>query len=247
MISETYTGPIYEPDAAQASTKVTGAASGQGQDAFLKMFMAQMTNQNPLNPMDNTEFTAQLAQFSSLEQLTKIAAAMEGIGRMEAAFKEGQMVDYIGKEVTISGNQIPVTGGQAGGVRFNLAGSAEVRALVTDETGRVVADEDLGRLSSGPHDFRWDGKDLAGQTVPNGKYSVSFVANDAQGNPVGVSDLQVSGLVTGYTKDTDGKFYLMMGDVTIPFEDVLTVGIYIPADDDTADGENDDGENDDPA
>lgn len=121
MIVETYTGDIYDAEAAQTSTKVTGAASGQGQDAFLKMFMAQMTNQNPLNPMDNTEFTAQLAQFSSLEQLTKIAAAMEGIGRMEAAFKEGQMVDYIGKEVTISGNQIPVSGGRVGGVRFNLA------------------------------------------------------------------------------------------------------------------------------
>ena len=222
MIPATYTDPIYNPDTAKTA-EVTGPASGQGQDAFLKMFMAQMTHQDPLDPMDNTEFTAQLAQFSSLEQLTKIAQSMEGIERLEQSMQETQLLSYIGKEVTISGNQISVSDGVAGGVRFNLAGNAGVRAVITSVDGKIVADEDLGWLSAGSHDFRWNGQDLTGHSVPDGTYSVSFVATDAQGKAVKVGDMQISGLVTGYTKDTSGKFYLLLGDTPVPLSKVLSV------------------------
>lgn len=239
MIPATYTGSVYSAETATATT-TTQSNDELGQDAFLKMFMAQMTNQNPLNPMDNTEFTAQLAQFSSLEQLTKIAESMKGISELKATMQESQIMDYIGKEVTISGNDVAVTNGVAGGVRFNLAGSAYVSAVVTDSSGKVVANEDLGRLSAGSHDFRWNATDLAGQVVDDGSYSVSFVATDGEGNAVGVSDLQTSGVVTGYTKDTSGNFYLLLGDVTIPLSDVLTVRLPTQSEEDSTTGENPD-------
>lgn len=222
MISTSYTGEIYDATAS-TTTKTTGTESGMGQDAFLKMFMAQMTNQNPLDPMDNTDFTAQLAQFSSLEQLTKISTALEGLDDIKSTMVEGQVLNYLGKEITLTGNAVPVSNGEAGDIGFSLASSAEVQMLITDSDGTIIADVDLGRLTAGSHHINWDATDLAGQTVADGLYAVTINATDANGDDVAVSNLQVTGIVTGYSKDTEGNYHLLVGDVAIPMENVLTV------------------------
>lgn len=224
IVSRYYQGQVYDSSASSTPTKQTGTETGLGQDAFLKMFMAQMTNQNPLNPMDNTEFTAQLAQFSSLEQLTAINKSLEGIGRLEEAFQANQALGYVGKYATVEGNQLVVADGEAGAIGFNLEGTANVSIrLVNTETGGIVVDRTIGTLGAGMHEFVWDGYDDNEQKVSDGIYRVYVTAYDNGGNSVKVSGQQTSGLVTGYEKDSDGTMYLIMGDAAVALSNVLAV------------------------
>ncbi|MGD9124572.1 MAG: flagellar hook capping FlgD N-terminal domain-containing protein [Desulfarculaceae bacterium] len=224
MISPTYQGELYDPSTAAQVTS-TGSESGMGQDAFMKMFMAQVTNQNPLDPMDNTEFTAQLATFSQLEQLTKIAESMEGMEELKGAMNQSLALGYIGKEVTLGGDLLPVNQGYVGKVSYYLENSANVQAVIKDDAGEVVAEVDLGYQEAGSHDFQWDGLNSALEAVPDGIYQVVLSATDSQGDPVNIAGQTVTGLVTGYQKGTDGEDYLLMGDAALPLSDVLSVSL----------------------
>lgn len=220
-ISPTYTGQIY--DATTATAKTTSNNSAMGQDAFLKMFMAQMTHQDPLNPMDNTAFTAQLAQFSSLEQLTKISKSLEGISTLPDTLAQSQALDYLGKDVSFSGNQILATDDQVSSATYTLAGNASVKAIVTDASGRAIYEKDLGEMTAGTHDLQWNGQTNAGQQAPNGTYTLNLVATDSQGNAVKISDQTTTARVTGYQKGSDGKGYLMVGTNILPLAKVVAV------------------------
>ena len=221
MIDPVLQGTLAE--SASSSTKVTGTESGMGQDAFLKMFMAQVTHQNPLDPMDNTEFTAQLATFSQLEQLTKIAKSMEGMEDLKDAVNQGTMVSYLGKEVTLAGDILPVSEGHIGAVGYTLESNAQVYAVITDETGAQVAEVSLGYRNAGPQQFQWDGYTDTGAQAPDGAYKVTIRAVTSAGDPVQVSGQTVTGLVTGYQKGDDGNFYLLLGEAALPLSDVLAV------------------------
>ena len=221
MIDPVLQGTLAE--SGSSSSKVTGMESGMGQDAFLKMFMAQVTHQNPLDPMDNTEFTAQLATFSQLEQLTKIAKSMEGMEDLKDAVNQGTMVSYIGKEVTLAGDILPVSEGHIGSVGYSLESNALVTAVITDESGAQVAQLTLGYQNAGPQQFQWDGLSDSGVQVPDGAYKVTIQAVDSKGDPVQVSEQTVTGLVTGYQKGEDGEFYLLLGEAALPLSEVLAV------------------------
>jgi flagellar basal-body rod modification protein FlgD len=225
VISPTYTGPVYnDTNEVEYATE----NDGLGQDAFLKMFLAQVTNQDPLNPMDNTEFTAQLATFSQLEQLTNIAEAMEGINRMEQAIQTNTLMTYIGRDVTISGNKVPVNEGSSGTVGFNMEKTGDVRVVITNEAGVTVRAEELGFLTEGHQEYVWDGTDLWGETVANGTYTVTIMAYDHYtGDPITVSDMTVSALATGYEIDEDGNQYIVMGSSAVPVAEIL--GVRAPA------------------
>lgn len=224
--------PIYAATASSDSSSSTSSSSAYGDafgmDAFLTMFMAQVTNQNPLDPMDNTEFTAQLATFSQLEQLTKINDSMSELAGLKEVIEQGNIVDYIGKGVTLSGDVLPVAYGYVGKVGYYLAQDAYVAATITDESGSIVATIDLGRQSAGTQGFQWDGKDLNGNYVADGAYQVSINAYDESGNAVAISDQTANGLVTGYQKGDDGTSYLVLGEAALPISEVLAV-YYIPS------------------
>ena len=233
MISPTYQGQLYDPTVA-AEVKKTGVESGMGQDAFLKMFMAQVTNQNPLDPMDNTEFTAQLATFSQLEQLQKISGYLEGMEDMKKTLDQTAVLSYLGKEATMEGDVMPVSQGQVGEMTYDLDGNATVSIKITSQDGSLVKEIDLGRQTAGHHQFQWDGKDMNGDKVADGAYRLTVMAYDSQGNPVAVKNQQVSGLVTGYKKDEDGNVYLMLGEAALPMDKVISVQLPPPQEDQTS-------------
>jgi len=233
VISPTYQGQLYDPTVA-AEVKKTGVESGMGQDAFLKMFMAQVTNQNPLDPMDNTEFTAQLATFSQLEQLQKISGYLEGMEDMKKTLDQTAVLSYLGKEATMEGDVMPVSQGQVGEMTYDLDGNATVSIKITSQDGSLVKEIDLGRQTAGHHQFQWDGKDMNGDKVADGAYRLTVMAYDSQGNPVAVKNQQVSGLVTGYKKDEDGNVYLMLGEAALPMDKVISVQLPPPQEDQTS-------------
>ena len=104
-------------------------------DAFIKMFLAQMQNQDPLNPMDGQEFAAQLAQFSSLEQLYNVNESLEGLAALQEDQSRFEVLGLIGKDILAEGDQISLgpEGTAAGG--FELSEDAACSVVITDQTG----------------------------------------------------------------------------------------------------------------
>src|ERR1700742_304304 len=106
--SATATAAAAQSQASQASslTSALGDDKGLGENAFLKLLVAQMKNQDPLKPMDNTDFVAQLAQFSNLEQVMGINTRLDTLAAQGQGLQNTQIASLVGKEVSINGKSI---------------------------------------------------------------------------------------------------------------------------------------------
>ena len=138
---------ILEKQGAFYGAEKTGKQGALGKDAFLKLLVTQLQHQDPLNPLDDKEFIAQLAQFSSLEQMNNIS---EGITSLVKKTQEQDMlnsVNYIGKEVTASGHSVTKNGAAVTPVFFSLKGAAsEVEVNVYDSNKNLVRTEKLSEI-----------------------------------------------------------------------------------------------------
>lgn len=199
--------------------KETDSSDALGKDSFLTMMVAQLKNQDPLNPMDGTDFTAQLAQFSSLEQQITMNSNLESIlTTLQTTSEETNLFDYIGKNVTSEGNPVTVNGGEVvSGGSFSLEEAATIDVVVYDNEGKAVRILSSGTelLSEGSYNIEWDGKDANGYSVLNGEYTYDVIAKNTDGEYITVST-ENSGQVTGLTS-TGGKTYLVVnGDRVDP-------------------------------
>jgi flagellar basal-body rod modification protein FlgD len=135
-----------------------------------------MQNQNPLDPQDNSQFVAQLAQFSSLETMQNLSASVDSIGSMYQSSQALQASSLVGRSVTVDTGTtyVDTTKGMTGSVV--LPSSSPVTTVsVTDSAGSVVRTIDLGTQSAGTTSFTWDGTDDGGAALAAGTYK--FVAN----------------------------------------------------------------------
>lgn len=141
-----------------------------GKDDFMRLLMAQLQNQDPLNPMDHKEFGAQLAQFASLEKLTQIGT---GIQKLEGGMGEDaklQALGMIGKRIKASGAEVNLVEKQPVDIRLNSEGgfkAAKVSIFAGD--GKFVRELDVDPKGDGKS-VTWDGKDKDGAVLPSGKY-----------------------------------------------------------------------------
>ena len=193
----------------QAVRDTKGASLGKAD--FLLLLVTQFKHQDPLNPMDDKEFVAQLAQFSSLEQLMNMNESMD---KLTAATKEQQMVNaaiYIGKEVAAGGNGIAKT--DDGISKFYWAiGSdmAKGTIYVYDQNMNQVYGEQISARTAGTYNFDWSGKTYTGAEALNGVYYIRLSCEDANGQPMLV-DTAVTGRVEGVINE-GGELYLRMAD-----------------------------------
>jgi len=193
-----------------------------GKEDFLKLLVAQLANQDPLNPMESTEFTAQLAQFSSLEQLTNVNKNLDYLRLYQISMNNAQAVNFIGKTVKAVGDSISVKDGASNPVQFNLAGdAAEVNVYIYDASGTLVKTLNGGALSSGEHSLEWDGTNENGETVSDGTYTFEVSAADASGETI-ASLTYMTVEVTGVTFK-GGNAYLLAGDIEISMSDIIEV------------------------
>ena len=181
-----------------------------GRNAFLKLLVAQLQHQDPLNPMESADFTAQLAQFSSLEQLFNVNDNLEVIKDSKNEQVLENLLDYIGKEVKSAENNITVYDGKASGGSYTLAQPGDVIISILDGEGSEIRTIYKSGQDPGEYDFYFDGKDDKGYPVPDGDYTFSVQAVDNQGVPV-VVDSGLSGIVTALTYQGDIP-YLVVGD-----------------------------------
>lgn len=198
-----------------------------GREDFLLLLVTQLSNQDPLNPMDGQEFAAQLAQFSSLEQLITIGDTLEHHGALNGllaqSINSGVAAGLIGKEIEAEGLDLFITDGDVSGMRLELGEAASsVTIDIKNEAGQIIQTLDLGPKAKGEHQIIWDGKDADGNEVANGKYSVDIHATDASGNDVGNRTF-MQGLVDRITFGPEG-ILVWVGQTSVPLGNVSSVG-----------------------
>ena len=193
-----------------------------GKEDFLNLLIAQLQHQDPLNPMESTEFTAQLAQFSSLEQLSNVNTNLESLQSYQATLNNTQAVSFIGKSINVLGSSVRMENGQADDIHFELMGNAsEVLAYIYDATGDFVTVLDGGAHSAGRYSLDWNGLDQEGNTVPDGEYRYELLATDLNGQPVPAATFMTA-TVSGVTFH-NGNAHLIAGGYEIPVTDVIEV------------------------
>lgn len=191
-------------------------------DDFLKLFIAQLQNQDPLKPDDSAQMAAQLAQFNGLEQMLNVNKTLTEMLKGQNNGRNFGMLDYVGREVTVEGGRAVVTGGNPGKVSFNVdrpvsGATVEVR----DDNGAVVATENLGELRPGEQDLRWSGNGVDGKPLKDGSYTFAITATSDEGQSVPIP-VQTRIKVLGVDlKDPSGAFMTEAGKV--PASDVVAV------------------------
>lgn len=224
---------IFGPqDVSQAAgTGTADAAAGKprgamGKDEFLQLLVAQLSNQDPLNPLEGHDFAAQLAQFTSLEQLISINqsiganAQMSGI--LAQSINSGVAAGLIGKEITAAGNVVEWSGESEAELHFELAGPARnVTVRVLDSSGAVIRTIDAGSFDGGEQSVAWDGKTSKGVKLASGTYTYEVEASDPNGDPIGVAPF-VRGTVDRVTFGQNG-ILLWLGGRSVPMSEVESV------------------------
>ncbi len=183
-----------------------------GRDAFLTMLVAQLKNQNPLNPMEGSDFSAQLAQFSQLEQLINLNGSMGDLAAAYSDNSEGDVVEYIGKQVTGNVDSITIDQGTVSTGFYNLNQPADIMITITDAEGKTIKTMYEGQQTSGSHFIAWDGTDDNGNAVQDGSYNYTVLGNTGYGYEKVPST--VTGKVDGVTYNND-KAYLMVQGVLL--------------------------------
>jgi len=192
-----------------------------GRDQFLTLLIAQLKNQDPLNPLESADFTAQLAQFSSLEQLFGMNESLKGIEEAVAARASDNVLDYIGRSVKTLDNSILVKNGTTESNAYELEDGADVTISIRDEEGLVIRTIYAGWQVAGEHELIWDGKDNQGSVVGDGVYTFELEATDEEGFIVPY-DTYLVGEVTGVTY-YGGDPFLMVGDKLLAPENIIEV------------------------
>ncbi len=163
--------------------------TAMGKDDFLMLMVAQLENQDPMNPQDSTEFTAQLAQFSSLEQLTNINTSLEGLATMSSEMERMSALGLIGQDVVANSEQFHFNG-ESAELGYHLESNAEdVKLYVLGETGATLATITPEETSSGDHFIDWIGLADAGMPLEPGNYSLVIKATDADDKLVTANSL----------------------------------------------------------
>lgn len=153
-----------------------------GKDDFLKLLMAQLNNQDPLKPMEHQEFSAQLAQFGSLEQLQNIHKGIENLQGGMGNESKLSALGMIGKQVSATGNEVNLMEGQSVNLSYNKKeGVTPIKAQIYSEAGKLVREMELGAkvVEEG---LVWDGKDTEGKGLPSGKYTFRVQGVNSNGS-----------------------------------------------------------------
>jgi len=227
------TSAVSSPTVAVANNTGIGAAAGktsaeEQKAQFLTLLVTQLRYQDPMNPMQGTEFTQQLAMFSSLEQLININKSLEKLGGMESAFAQGQAVGMLGKQVLAEGNTVTVSSGAASNLAFSLEQATDDTMVnIFDQSGALVGVFDAGNRGAGLHTIAFPAFDQQGNAMKDGVYTFSILAFGADGKPVQAKTFS-SGIVQGVKFAQDGTL-LTVGAKDIPLSSVVQITEPAPA------------------
>lgn len=189
-------------------------------NTFLTLLTTQLQNQNPLEPLDTNQFTAQLVQFAGVEQSIKTNDNLERLTALSSASTITSAVGFIGKVVTAAGDTTQLVNDTAAWSYTSPTESPETKVSIYDQFGTLVFQEDT-TLKEGTNTLFWDGKRSDGSKAPAGSYRISIDAKDAEGKSIKV-DTAIAGIVEGVDV-TDSEPFLTINGSSIRFSAVRTV------------------------
>lgn len=198
----------------------SGSALSGNFDTFLKLLTAQLQNQDPLEPMDTSQFTQQLVQYSSVEQNIYTNKNLETLIALQQTAGLGSAVSYIGRDVTANTANSLLSGGEAAWTYTLPSTAASVSLAVTDASGKTVF-SGTGPVEAGVHTVGWDGVTSSGAKAPDGVYTLSIKALDSAGATL-TAPLTLDGRVTGI-ETVNGAVVLNVGGVKLKLSDVTSV------------------------
>jgi flagellar basal-body rod modification protein FlgD len=214
--------PLRSASPAPTSPPSETAQDVVGKDAFLQLLVAQLEHQDPLSPMDNTEFTAQLAQFSALEQMTAINTGVQSLLTSQGTASKLQATGFIGKEIQADGGSTQVRQGGASPLTYTLAeASANTVITITNDAGQTLRTITAVNQPAGTHELPWQGQDDLGNPLPAGTYQFTVTATAQTGDPVEANTF-LRGVVEGVEFDGNTAL-LMVGGRPVDLASVLSV------------------------
>ena len=168
--------------ASQTAPKVssTGTKTTLDQSDFLALMTAQLKNQDPFNPVDNTQMVAQMAQFSSVAGISQMNSTLSGIATKLGGSSAADAMSYVGKTVLVPGTTAyPRSDGSLDGAVELDKDATQVTVSIADANGGTVRQLQLGATKADSAEWSWDGKDEDGNAVTNGPFTVSVAAANA--------------------------------------------------------------------
>lgn len=209
----------------QGQTGTKGISSKTGpsiKEQFLHLLVTQLRHQDPLKPMEAKELTAQLAQFSLLEQAIDTNQALKTLSLYEASANNARAAGLMGKEVQAPSNRLMLGETGSSTIYFALpVATLETRIRIYDPSGRLVQSLDMGAKAAGSHSLVWDGKDSLGRQMACGTYHVEVTGKGVNGEGVQASPYR-EGKVEA-VRFQDGIPYLVVQGVPVSLSDVLEV------------------------
>jgi len=207
-------------------------------DAFLTLLTAQLSNQDPLSPMDSTEFTNQLVQFSSVEQQIDTNENLESLLGLTQASINASVVSYIGKEIQAESSTVPLQDGNAKFTYTLPTQAKKVNVIIKDAEGGIVKTME-GETGKGVHRLTWDGKDKDGVQLEDGAYSLEIQAEDTDGKQIENIYTTATGVATSVASDGNDVL-VATGSVLFGVNYIISVGnIKETTDSDTDTGSSD--------
>lgn len=207
---------------AKEQASKTDHSATLGKNDFLKLLTAQLQQQDPTQPMDNTAFVAQLAQFSSLEQMNNVNDNLTKMLTSQNTSLQTTAAGMVGKTAVYNTDQVSLTEGKPATITANLSqAAANVNVVIQDSNGMNVRVVALGACPSGINRFTWDGLDSSGNAAPTGMYTSQISATTLDEKPISLTQ-NGSARITGVAFD-NGTPQFLAGGSTLQLSDISEI------------------------
>lgn len=218
-VNSSTTHPLYKDPSTSTTSKTTAAEDMQSR--FLNLLLTQLKNQDPMNPTDANQMTAQLSQISTVSGIEKLNATMEQLLGSYNTVQNMQAAAMIGKTVFIAGNGLTLgSQGALGG--FELSGAADkVVVSIKDANGKLVTSQEIGPMPAGIGNFVWDGKLADGSAAPQGQYSFTFEAS--MGDTAVKGTALQAGTISALTMLSNGVSLQLSDNKSISYSDIRQI------------------------
>jgi flagellar basal-body rod modification protein FlgD len=212
VASVTSSSSVNNTTALSSATSGAGQTSAQEQsDRFLKLLVAQLNNQDPMNPMDNAQMTSQMAQINTVSGIQQLNDTMKSMNTQFTSMQVIQGSSMIGHEVLTAGSQLTMTNG-VGKAAIDLSGNADnVSVQVLSAGGQLLDTLNLGSMSTGTHNFEWNPSSYTGVGNPTFKVTASSGGKAISATPL------ARNTVTSISSDANGMNLSLQGGATVSY------------------------------
>ncbi|TXT38932.1 MAG: flagellar basal-body rod modification protein FlgD [Comamonadaceae bacterium] len=205
------------------STSTTKSASGNSadmtaaQDRFMKLLVAQLNNQDPMNPMDNAQMTSQMAQINTVTGIQQVNETLKSMAEQFTALQVMQGSSMVGRDVLVDSNTLSINNNTASGA-FELAGRAEsVKLEVLSPSGQVIDTQNLGALDAGRHAFDWDASKYNFSGAPSFRVKATLGGKDIENTTM------ARATVTSVSSDASGMKVQLQGRKDVTYSNIKAI------------------------